>query len=72
MKKLWAMGILVGLVALTVTSCATAKDMKGKFGIGGNIGYALMDIKGVNEWLDVCEEGLRQLALIGQQLQKII
>lgn len=56
MKKLWAVGILVGLVALTVTSCATAKDMKGKFGIGGNIGYALMDIKGVNEWLDVLEE----------------
>ena len=55
-RKLWLIGIVAGSVILMVGPYATAKDMKGKFGIGGNIGYALMDIKGVNEWLDICDE----------------
>ena len=48
--------LVVGLVALVLGSCATAKDMKGKFGIDGQIGWAMMDIKGVNDWFDFNDE----------------
>jgi len=48
--------LVIGLVALVLASCATAKDMKGKFGFDVQVGYAMMDIKGVNEWYDVAEE----------------
>jgi len=55
-KKSWVMGIVVGLVVLALASRTTATDMKGKFGIGGNIGYAMMNIHGVNDWYDVADE----------------
>ena len=57
MKRYLVISLLVvGLVALVLASCATAKDMKGKFGIDGQIGWAMMDIKGVNDFYDVLEE----------------
>lgn len=60
MRKLWVMGV-VGFVVLALGSCAAAMDMKGKFGIGGNIGYAMMDIKGVNDWFDFHDENAELL-----------
>lgn len=48
--------LVIGLVLLAVASCATATDMKGKFGFDVQIGYAMMDIKGVNDFLDALED----------------
>jgi len=48
--------LVIGLVLLAVASCATATDMKGKFGFDVQIGYAMMNITGVNEWFDFWEE----------------
>lgn len=44
------------LIVLMTGVLTYAKDMKGKFGLGGYGGYSMMNIKGVNEWYDVFEE----------------
>lgn len=60
MKRYLVISLLVvGLVVLVAAPSSTAKDMKGKFGIGGNIGYAMMDIEGVNDYFDYWEEWTR-------------
>ncbi|TET48006.1 hypothetical protein E3J59_01270 [Candidatus Aerophobetes bacterium] len=56
MKKLCVGAIVVGLAVLVLASSAIAMDMKGKFGFDVQIGYAMMDIKGVNEGLDFHDE----------------
>jgi hypothetical protein len=55
-KKLCVVAAVVGLVVLAVVSSAIAMDMKGKFGFDVQVGYAMMDIKGVNDFYDVMEE----------------
>ena len=57
MKRYLVIGLLVvGLMVLALASCGAAVDMKGKIGIDVQIGYAMMDIKGVNDWFDFFEE----------------
>ncbi len=55
-KKLCVAAVVVGLVVLVLAPCATATDMKGKIGFDVQVGYAMMDIKGVNDWFDMWEE----------------
>jgi len=51
MKRYLIVGFLVvGLLTLAMVPCTSAKDMKGTFFIGGNLGYALTDMEGPNDW----------------------
>jgi len=56
MRRAWIVMVPIGLLMLIGASCNAAKDVKGEFGIGGNVGYALMDIKGVNDFINLNED----------------
>lgn len=67
-KKLCVGAVVVGLAVLVLASSAIATDMKGKFGFDVQIGYAMMDIKGVNDFYDVADE---RAGLIGWTTESI-
>jgi len=56
MRRAWIVAVPIGLLMLVGASFSAAKDKKGEFSIGGNVGYALMDIKGVNDFINLNED----------------